>query len=199
MRNKRWLSSVVLVVPFLFTSMPIAHAETAASVHNIVTVINQGQDGQLRGRSATSIATTSGTTSSPANLARATGADCTGCWTTAVAIQAIYIVGDPSVVAPNNAAVAINSNCTSCMTAAFAYQHYVASSGRIEFTGEEKGQIDEIARGAQALATSGSSPFDIASQLDPMVQRLWSIIDGAASRSGPGNHWSFADKDERSS
>jgi hypothetical protein len=64
-----------------------------------------------------------------ANVARAHAHDCTGCQAVAVAFQAVFLTGQPHVVAPRNLAEAVNENCNSCAAVAWAFQYTVTTDG----------------------------------------------------------------------
>jgi len=84
---------------------PLAAADTAGGANNVVLVSNT-VDGATASRSRLAVAHDPADTVANQNIASATGNDCNGCRTVAVAMQLVVVEGDPSTFAPANAAVA---------------------------------------------------------------------------------------------
>ena len=100
-----------------------------------------------------------------ANVARAHAHDCTGCQAVAVAFQAVFLTGHPTVVTPTNLAEAVNENCTSCASVAWAFQYTVTTDGPTHLS----------AAGRQALAAVRQDVADTLAAdltLDQFIARM---------------------------
>jgi hypothetical protein len=112
---------------------------------------------------------------SPGALATAT--DCTGCHSTAVAVQAVIVTGDPSTVVPTNAAVAANAGCTSCVSYAYAYQYVLTTGGPVYLSPAARQQLTDLRARVQAIASSDLLPDEETAQLDALTAEFKEIID----------------------
>jgi putative peptide zinc metalloprotease protein len=103
-------------------------------------------------------------------------ASCADCQTIAIAIQAVLVFSDPSVVAPTNLALAYNLDCTGCETLASAYQWVFTTGGPVHFTAEGNRRIAEIRRLLHELLRSGRSLAEIQAELEALMEEFESIL-----------------------
>jgi putative peptide zinc metalloprotease protein len=102
-------------------------------------------------------------------------ASCTDCQTVAVAIQAVLIFDDASVITPTNFAFAYNLDCDRCYTLATAYQ-FVATTGVVRFTADGNQRIAEIRLELEALRNSGLSIEEIQARVDALAAELLDVM-----------------------
>jgi putative peptide zinc metalloprotease protein len=102
-------------------------------------------------------------------------ASCTDCQTVAVAIQAVLIFSDPSVVTPTNFAFAFNLDCDRCYTLATAYQ-FVSTTGIVHFTAEGNQRIAAIRAQLEALRHSDLSIEEIQARVDALAGQLLDVM-----------------------
>jgi putative peptide zinc metalloprotease protein len=102
-------------------------------------------------------------------------ASCTDCQTVAVAIQAVLIFSDPSVVTPTNFAFAFNLDCERCYTLATAYQ-FVSTTGIVHFTVEGNRRIAEIRQQLEGLRHLGLSIEEIQARVDVLAGELLNVM-----------------------
>jgi putative peptide zinc metalloprotease protein len=103
-------------------------------------------------------------------------ASCAECDTVAIAIQAVLIFSDPSVVAPTNLALAYNLECTGCETLASAYQWVFTTGGPVHFTADGNRRIAEIRRRLLELLRSDLTIAEIQAELDILMEEFESIL-----------------------
>jgi hypothetical protein len=124
------------------------------------------------------------------NLAFATGSDCTGCRTIAVAIQIDLVSGVVTNVNAQNFSTAKNVDCVECETLAFANQFVVAPGGEdVELT--QQGGAELVAIRSQLMGDVGSGePIpELQADLDALMSEINTVL-GTEVRSGgsdPGN------------
>ena len=179
-RRRSWLarSRLTVVASLLAASAPLtaANAEeaTGGGGDNVVLVFNEA-DLATRARSALAVSTAAADTVGTDNLAYAR-ARCTDCRTVAVAVQAVLVTGDASVVIPKNAAVAVNENCLRCQTMAAAYQLVLTTDGPVRLSEQGRLQVN-LLRGRIAEATASGADFaDIEARLDALVAELDTVL-----------------------
>src|SRR5919198_2785939 len=102
-------------------------------------------------------------------------ASCSNCQTVAVAIQAVLIFDDASVITPTNFAFAYNLECDHCYTLATAYQ-FVATTGVVRFTADGNEQIAEIRRELEALRNSDLTIEEIQARVDSLANELLNVM-----------------------
>src|ERR671931_690339 len=102
-------------------ALPAAAATPTGGPNNVV-LVQTTADGSALARASTQVVTAAGDTVTSANIATATASDCTGCHSTAVAVQVLLVTRNPSFFGPGNAAVATNAACTGCGSFAYARQ-----------------------------------------------------------------------------
>jgi putative peptide zinc metalloprotease protein len=102
-------------------------------------------------------------------------ASCTDCQTVAVAIQAVLIFSEPSVVTPTNFAFAFNLECERCYTLATAYQ-FVSTTGIVHFSAEGNRRIAVIRRKLEALRNANLSIEEIQARVDDLAGDLLDVM-----------------------
>jgi putative peptide zinc metalloprotease protein len=103
-------------------------------------------------------------------------ASCADCRTIAVAIQAVLVFSDPSVVSPTNLALALNVECSGCETLASAYQWVLTTAGPVHFTAEGNRRIAEIRRRLLELLRSGRPIAELQAELDELMEEFETIL-----------------------
>ena len=111
----------------------------------------------------------------PTNAAAAV-ASCELCQTVAIAAEAVFIIGDASVVSPTNLAIAYNIDCVTCTTLASAYQFVITTSGPIHLTPEGQIEVESIRAQLERLRTADLSIYEIQAELDTMMQDLARVL-----------------------
>src|SRR4051812_31439000 len=91
-----------------------AAADPTTGGPNQVVQVSSTSDGEFSQRAGTQIAPAAGPAVSSSNIAVATSAGCTGCHTSAVAVQVLFVTGNPSVFTPANFAGAFNGGGGLC-------------------------------------------------------------------------------------
>lgn len=125
------------------------------------------------------VASYGGTDGSPTNVAWAESNGCTGCSTSAVAVQVVFLTGTPATIAPRNVAYAVNTSCTSCTSYAYAYQYVVVAGRAVRLSGSAREKIASIR--AQMEDVSGQSSLTDAqrsARLDELGAQLRAVVDG---------------------
>jgi putative peptide zinc metalloprotease protein len=113
-------------------------------------------------------------------------ASCTDCQTVAVAIQAVLIFGDPSVITPTNFAFAYNLDCDRCYTLATAYQ-FVSTTGIVYFTAEGNRRIAAIRQQLEGLRHSDLSIEEIQARVDLLASQLLDVMRTELITPGPAS------------
>lgn len=156
---------------------------------NNVVIAQTSGDGSSLVRSHTQVAVAGGNTIESANIATALGTDCTGCHSTAVAVQVLLVTGSPQYFAPQNAAAAVNGGCTSCGTFAYAWQYTPQVDRPVMLTPEGRQEIaalkDEIdATAASIVPDSLSSDLLLQTELDTLTSQLKDVVDSEVAAAG---------------
>jgi putative peptide zinc metalloprotease protein len=157
----------LFLVAFLFAAAP------AAAQDNSAVAVND-KDGSTIIDLALDISRVTGDVTSQ-NVAVAY-ASCDSCTTVAIAIQILFVVGDPGVVAPLNAAIAINENCTSCQTLASAYQFVIAIGTPFRLTREGRRMMVRVFRGLRELRRTDLPIDQIQARLDELMTDLRTVL-----------------------
>src|SRR2546423_8839268 len=92
---------------------PAGADPTTGGANNVV-LVSATSDGAMQVRAGTQVVPAPSPAGSSSNIAVATSIGCTGCLSTAVAVQELFVTRHTSVFTPANAAVAANDGCTSC-------------------------------------------------------------------------------------
>jgi hypothetical protein len=162
--------------------MPIAGAQ-GAGANNLV-IVQTSTDGSALSRAGVQVAPYGGSTVASANIAEATASDCTGCSSAAVAIQAVFVTGDPSVVTPGNAAVATNAACADCTSYAYAYQYVLSTNGPVYVSTEGRAELDVLRSEFAATAAADMSPADKTAALDVLTGQFKALVDNQLLAAG---------------
>jgi putative peptide zinc metalloprotease protein len=151
-----------------------AGAGAAASGDSVVVAVND-RDGSFVYRVRLDIRRVTGSEVDATNAAVAV-ASCDTCETVAVAIQALLVLSDPTVVAPENIALAMNVDCTFCQTLASAYQFYIQAGTPVHFTAAGNAEIAQIRRQLQAVRHVGLTIAEIYAEVDRLANELLAVL-----------------------
>ena len=155
--------------------------------NNIVLVSTTGQDMMLA-RASTQISLIAGPTVGNTNIASASATDCTGCHSTAVAVQTVFVVGSPQYYVPGNAAVASNGACSFCVSFAYAWQYLLQVSGPVHLTPAGQAEIQtlrqQIDDAASTVINSKDDATALCNRLNDLTSQLKSVVDGELVASG---------------
>jgi len=128
---------------------------------NHVVIAQNTTDGATVVHAGTQVVPTASDTVTSANIAAAVNAGCTGCHSTAVAVQILIVHGSPSYFAPGNVAGAANGGCESCGAFAFARQHWIQVADNTQLSGAAHAQVavlrQEIADAAASILPSDAT------------------------------------------
>jgi hypothetical protein len=130
-----------------------AGAEASGGANHVVIAENT-TDGATLVRSGTQVVPVSSDTVTSANIAAAVNAGCTGCHSTAVAVQILIVRGSPSYFAPGNVAGAANGGCDGCGAFAFARQHWIQVDNTTSLSGAARQRIAELRQEINDAAAS---------------------------------------------
>jgi putative peptide zinc metalloprotease protein len=169
----RRLAAVALAAGLAFVALPTAPA-VADDGNNIVSVVNT-KDGASLFRMVFDIRRVTGDVVDNGNAAIAY-ASCTDCKTVAIAIQIVFVTGNPSTIAPENVAIAINESCTACETLASAYQFVISTGGPVTFTKAGWRRLHEIRKGLERLRKGDLPITEIQRRLDALMDELGDVL-----------------------
>ena len=137
---------------------------------NQVVIVQNTTDGDTLVNARTQVVPVAGDTVTSANIATAVNAGCTGCHSSAVAVQILIVVGSPSTFSPGNVAGAANGGCDSCGAFAFARQHWIQVPQATSLSGDARMKIaelrTEIANAAASILPSDRTTDPCAVTLD---------------------------------
>jgi hypothetical protein len=136
---------------------------------NHVVIAQNTTDGATVVHAGTQVVPTASDTVTSANIAAAANAGCTGCHSTAVAVQILIVHGSPSYFAPGNVAGAANGGCDSCGAFAFARQHWIQVTGNTQLSGAARAQVAVL---RQEIADAAASILPSDAVTDPCVKTL---------------------------
>jgi hypothetical protein len=156
------------LVPMAILALFVAVVPSSAGGGDNMVVVSNTTDGQTLGDASTQVIPVPMDDVTSSNIAVAVNAGCTGCHSSAVAVQVLIVVGTPHDFEPGNAAAAANGGCQSCGAYAYARQHWIQISGPPVLGGAARQQIAEI-RQEIANVTSSILPSDGAT--DPSLTR----------------------------
>ena len=168
MRARRRILTLVAVLAAALAVVGSAGADASGGANHVVIAQNT-TDGATVVNAGTQVVPVSSDTVTSANIAAAVNAGCTGCHSTAVAVQILIVRGSPSFFAPGNAAGAANGGCDSCGAFAFARQHWIQVDQTTNLSGAARQQVAELRQEIDAAAAS-ILPSDGAT--DPCVKTL---------------------------
>ena len=103
-------------------------------------------------------------------------ASCTSCQTVAIAIEALLITGDPSVVSPTNLAFAYNVECNECETLATAYQTIFTTGGPVHFTADGNRRLAQVRVALERLRTADLDIFELQTRVDALAADVYDIV-----------------------
>ena len=135
-------------------ALVVAVVPASAVGGNNVVVVENTTDGATLVNASTQVVPTPMDAITSGNVAVAVNTGCTGCHSTAVAVQILIVVGFPSVFAPGNAAVAVNGGCDTCGAFAYARQHWIQTFGQPVLGGAVRQRVDEL---RQQIAVTAAS------------------------------------------
>jgi hypothetical protein len=163
-------------------------ASPAGGANNVVLVQTQS-DGQWNERSHVQVAPVAGDTVASTNLAVAQATGCTGCRASAVAVQVLFVTGDPSVYTPSNVATAANGGCDTCGTYAYAWQYLLQTSGPAYLSPTGRLEVNQLGRQiADAVAsidpTSLAADQQLTDRLDALTAQLKTVVDDEVRLAG---------------
>lgn len=156
---------------------------------NNVVITQTTADGAALVRSTVQVSTVGGPSVTSANIATAVSTACTGCSTTAVAVQVVLVSGTPSYFIPGNFAGATNAGCSHCGAFAYAWQYVPQVSRTVTLTSEARQRVAEL-RGAIADTAAAHDPKTVDgaiamdAALDKLTAQLKTVIDGAIAEAG---------------
>jgi hypothetical protein len=172
MRKRRTLTLVCALVVALGVAGS-AGADASGGANQVVIVQNT-TDGATLVNARTQVVPVSSDTVTSANIATAVNAGCTGCHSTAVAVQILIVKGSPSTFTPGNVAGAANGGCESCGAFAFARQHWIQVDNTTSLSGDARARIaeirDEIATAAASILPSDRTTDPCAVTLDCLTR-----------------------------
>jgi hypothetical protein len=157
---------------------------------NNVVLAQESTDGSSLVRANTQISQVGGPTVTSSNIAVATATGCaTGCDATAVAVQVVFVTGDPQYFAPANVPTAVNSGCTGCGAFAYAWQYVVETDGAVVLTPSAQQRVAQLRQEIRAAAASippDSIDDDLALQakLDELTGELKALVDTQTQLAG---------------
>ena len=178
------LLATVTTGTVVVASTGFAAADTASGgADNVVQVVST-TDGGLASRAHLQVAHDPADTVANQNIAVATGSNCTGCRTVAVAMQVVMVEGQPSTFVPANAAVATNANCMSCQTYAFAYQYVLQPGRMVHLSASAQQELASLRARATAVASSNESVGEIQTDLDTLWSEFVGVVDTEMQANG---------------
>ena len=156
---------------------------------NNVVLVQIGTDQSWHARSHLQIASVAGDTVASTNLALARAEGCTGCRASAVAVQVLFVTGEPSVFTPANVATAVNGGCDTCGTYAYAWQYLLQTSGPVYLSATGRLEVQQLQQEiADAVAsidpTSIAADEQLTGELDTLTTQLKSVVDAEVRTAG---------------
>jgi hypothetical protein len=182
----------VLLIALLLASGASADAGTTVpqggGANNVVLVQSSG-DGSTAVRASTQVSQVGGPTVASSNIALALAATCTGCHSTSVAVQVVFVTGAPPYFVPGNSASAVNSGCTNCGSFAYAWQLVVQADRPLVLTPEAQQQVQALKQEiADTAASIVPDTFDddllLNSELDALTSQLEVLVNTQAEQAG---------------
>jgi hypothetical protein len=159
---------LILAVATALLALVVGVMPSSAGGGNNVVVVSNTVDSQTLASASTQVIPVPMDDVTSSNIAAAVNAGCTGCHSSAVAVQILIVVGRPHNFQPGNAAAAANGGCDACGAYAYARQHWIQITGPAVLGGGARAQIDEI-RQEIANVTSSILPSDAVT--DPTLSR----------------------------
>jgi putative peptide zinc metalloprotease protein len=164
----------IFVLALVAALCACAGAAGARGGDNVVVAVNT-KDGRFVYRVSLKIQRAPGDVVDEANAAVAV-ASCDACQTVAVAIQALLVLDDPSVVTPENLALAYNLECSFCQTLASAYQYVLFTDGRVHLTADGNRAVASIRHELHELRHAGLTILELQAQVDELATQLQEVL-----------------------
>jgi hypothetical protein len=169
-----------------------ANAETTipegGGANNVV-LVQSTPDGSAAVRAMTQLSQVGGPSVASSNIAAALASGCTGCHSTAVAVQVVFVTGSPQYFVPGNSASAVNSGCTECGSFAYAWQLVVQVDRPFVLTPEAQQRVAALK--LDIASTAGSIVPDtidddllLKQELDELTSQLEDLVNAQAVRAG---------------
>jgi hypothetical protein len=155
---------------------------------NNVVLVQTSTDGATVARSGVQVTSAGSPTIASANIAEATSSDCSGCSTSAVAVQVVFVTGDPNTVVPGNAAAATTAGCTDCTSFAYAYQYVLSTSAPITFGADARTELNTLRSEIADAADDALPPDAKDAELDALTAQLKALVDAQVERAGLNPH-----------
>ena len=169
-------SAILVVAAALLATIVPSTPALAGGANNIV-IASTSSDAATSARSNLQTAPFGGDTLTSTNIADAESHDCSGCHSVAVAVQAVFNVGQASTFEPANIASAVNANCVSCTSFAYAYQYVVTPRGPVTLTRAGRVKIAALRAEIADAADSGLPPDQLDARLDTLTAEFKADID----------------------
>jgi hypothetical protein len=186
--RRRTLVVLAAAAAAVVVAIPASAGPTSGGANNVV-LVSATLDGDVLARAGTQVVPVGGPAVSSANIATATSAGCTGCFSTAVAVQVLFVTGNPSVFTPGNAAVAANGGCTSCGSFAFAWQYVVQTDGPAHLSPDAQRRVAELRQeisdtAASIVPDSLAADQELQARLDALTDELQAVVDSELAQAG---------------
>jgi hypothetical protein len=186
---RKLLVAVVLAFAALVGPAGADTAPAQGGGPNNIVISQTTTDQAWQVRSQLEIAPAAGPTVASTNIADAETAGCTGCRASAVAVQVVFVTGNPSVYTPGNAAVAATGGCNSCGAYAYAWQYLLQTDGPVYLSPTGQLEVQELRReiadtAASVDPTSLAADQQLTSELDTLTARLKSVVDSEVQSAG---------------
>jgi hypothetical protein len=182
----------VLLIALLLASGASADVGTTipqgGGANNVVLVQSSG-DGSTAVRANTQVSQVGGPTVASSNIAAALATDCTGCHSTSVAVQVVFVTGAPQYFVPGNSATAVNAGCTECGSFAYAWQLVVQADRPLTLSAEAHQQMQTLTQEiADTAASIVPDTIDddllLNSELDALTSQLVDLVNAQAEQAG---------------
>jgi Fe-S cluster biogenesis protein NfuA len=145
--------NVFAVLTLVLASLIAAPGATAGGANQVV-LSSTTSDSAWHVRASTQVVPVSGDTVTSANIASASASTCTGCHSTAVAVQVLIATRNPSYFAPANVASAVNGACDGCGSYAYAWQYIVQTGGPVHLSLAARERVESL---RQQIADAAAS------------------------------------------
>jgi putative peptide zinc metalloprotease protein len=174
---KIFVASLIVVLGSTTGVVVRAATDGGNGDNNVAVAVNTKDDSEVF-KLKFKVTKTKGEVSDPTNAAVAYSS-CENCRTIAIAIEAVIVLNDPSIISPTNLALAINENCSLCETYADARQH-VITSDTSKFSPEGRARINDIRAGLRELRKlerEGDLTFDeLKARVDALSAELADVL-----------------------
>jgi hypothetical protein len=181
----------LIVLAFAALAAP-AGADTVAAQGggpNNIVISQTNTDQAWQVHSNLQVAPAAGPTVASSNIADAQTTGCTGCRASAVAVQVVFVTGNPNVYTPGNAAVAATGGCNSCGAYAYAWQYLLQTDGPVYLSAAGRLEVEQLRQeiadtAASVDPTSLEADQHLTSELDALTAHLRSVVDSELQAAG---------------